>query len=361
MKPEKPLLNTLESLAFRPVRDLDSERDRFLSRLEQARLTQETFNHLNPPGTATDKPVLRPLDGRGQPGGLINLDPRLSTLILPDLHTRRRGFFQILSSTWASSTKTVLQLLEEGRLNLVCVGDALHSEGPGGPGCWRTAWVEYLGGFRPSPEMDREMNAGLALLEMIFLLQTEVPRNFFFLKGNHENITCEEGRGNHPFGKYAAEGEMVFGYLERRFGKDMVKDLYHWEHSLPLMARGPWYLVSHAEPRRVFSPEEVIDDARRPEVVDGLTWTRRWDAETGAVRGTLERFLPPWFVSRTLYWAGHTPQAEPSWYEEENLVLFHGSGPLKGWILPPELPDRMDSGDIKGRFQSVSAEEGSDS
>jgi hypothetical protein len=209
--------------------------------------------------------------------------------------------------------------------------------------------------------MDREMNAGLALLEMIFLLQTQFPRNFFFLKGNHENITCEEGRGNHPFGKYAAEGEMVFGYLEHRFGKEMVSDLYHWEHALPLMARGPWYLVSHAEPRRVFSPEEVIDAIRRPEVVDGLTWTRRWDAESGAVRGTLERFLPPWFASRALYWSGHTPQAEPSWFEDENLVLFHGSGLLTGWILPPKLPDLMDSGDLKSVFQSVSAEEGSDS
>jgi hypothetical protein len=361
MKPENPLLKSLEALAFRPVGELEASGDRYRRSLDQALEAQGVPEPAEPQDRGDSVPPRRPADSRGLPGGLVNLDPRLPTLVLPDLHTRRRAFFQILSRPLADSGETVLQALEAGRLNLVCVGDALHSEGPGAPAHWRAVWEEAFRGYRPSPEMDREMNAGMALQEMIFLLQTRVPGNFFFLKGNHENITCEEGRGNHPFGKYAAEGEMVFGYLEHRFGNDMIKELYRWEHALPLMARGPWYLISHAEPRRAFSSEEVIDAARRPEVVEGLTWTRRWEAEESAVQDTLARFLSPWLAGRALYWAGHTALAEPVWYGEENLVLFHGSGPLKGWVLPPEPPDQPDSGDLDGLFQTVSADEGSGS
>jgi len=372
MKTNAPLVKTLEALAFRPVRDLAGSEDQFLRRLQDALEVQGNPAVFLPSHSGesrknrSEEPPCRPADSRGLPGGLVNLNPRLPTLVLPDLHTRRRELFQILTLPRDDTGKTVLQELDEGKLNLVCVGDALHSEGSGAAGRWRTAWREYLGGFRPSPEMDREMNAGLALEEMIFLLQNRFPRNFFFLKRNHENITCEEGRGNHPFGKYAAEGEMVFGYLEHRFGKDVIKELYRWEHALPLMARGPWYLISHAEPGRAFSPEEVIDAARRPEVVEGLTWTRRWEAEESAVRDNLGRFISPWLAGRALYWAGHTALAEPVWYGEENLVLFHGSGPLRGWILPPEPPDLTREGDsprgvresagLEELFQTLSAE-----
>lgn len=314
----------LKNLTRRPVRKGDAGRERFEARLEEALAALDG-----------QEPSRRPRNPEGFPGGLVFLDPELPTLVLPDLHTRRELLWGFLDRPSPASARRFLDALAAGELQMVCIGDALHSEGSGAPLRWRTAWGEYLRDYDPSPVMDREMNRALALLEMIFLLQAAFPENFFFLKGNHENIACEEGRGNHPFGKYAAEGEMVLGWLERRWGLEVLRRHYRWEHSLPFMVQGPWFLVSHSEPRRAYTPEELIDVHRRPEIAEGLTWTRRGQGEINAAARTLSCFLPPWSHPRALYWAGHTIVEDIVHFEEEQLVLFHDCRRLQGLLLPP--------------------------
>ena len=69
----------------------------------------------------------RPLNCMGEPGSLLELPP-LPTVIIPDIHARPDFISNILSCTLPEQNLTVLQALKEKKINVICVGDAVHSE-----------------------------------------------------------------------------------------------------------------------------------------------------------------------------------------------------------------------------------------
>jgi hypothetical protein len=133
------------------------------------------------------------------------------------------------------------------------------------------------------------------------------PENFHFLKGNHENITNEEGEGNHPFRKFSYEGIMVLEYVSRFYGDDFLDSYYEFEKALPLLAVGKNFLVSHAEPFRFFGREEVIEYRSNPEVTEGLTWTANNAAEQESVEEMLEEYIGCSDEDPCYYFGGHRP------------------------------------------------------
>ncbi|MBI9106365.1 MAG: metallophosphoesterase [Spirochaetales bacterium] len=231
---------------------------------------------------------IRPPSSKGGPGGLIRLKPEGYFVIVPDLHGRL-DFFHAVMRWQGLSGKPVIADMEEGRAQVICVGDAFHSESRG-QARWQKAVKEWSGGFKKHQQMDNEMRENLGLLEMINIVKTTFPEQFHFLKGNHENIANERGEGNYPFRKYAFEGEMVKLWVQTFMGIDLFKTIYRWEKSLPLMAEGKDFLVTHAEPGRELSPDEVIDAYEHPEVIYSLTWTDNGQAEECSVAKTLQNF-----------------------------------------------------------------------
>jgi hypothetical protein len=143
-------------------------------------------------------------------------------------------------------------------------------------------------------------------MEMVMRLKNECPQNFHFLKGNHENVTNEDGNGNHPYSKYAIEGEMVASYLERFYGPDFINHYYQFERNLPLLAVGENFLASHAEPAGPYYREEIINYRTNPAVVEGLTWTDNDAAEQGSVAFLLAEYLGP-DLGHSYYFGGHRP------------------------------------------------------
>ena len=202
-----------------------------------------------------EDPGLRPRDSAGRPGGLILLKPGITTVAVPDLHARTDYMASLVDMSVAG--EPLLQGLLAGRLQVVCVGDGLHSEARGADR-WRRAWEEYEEGFRRHEAMDEEMREGLSLMAMVMMLKTAAPDGFHFLKGNHENIANDWAGGNRPFGKYAWEGRMVKDWFLTFLGEDMLLRWADFEASLPLLAVGDHFLISHAEPRRVYGREDLI-------------------------------------------------------------------------------------------------------
>jgi hypothetical protein len=241
----------------------------------------------------------RPHDSSGHPGGLINLRSNFPTLLVPDLHARRGFIVAILRHE--IDGRTVEALLQKGELQIVCLGDGLHSENDT-TARWRKAYGEFAGNFSEHDIMDEEMSEGLGLMEMIFQLKIAFPRHFHFLKGNHENILNEEADGNIPFMKKALEGAMVRSYFTAFYGDRLLNIYESMEKKLPLLARGGAFLVSHAEPKRVYSPGDVIEYRSHPDVIFGLTWTPD-DLDDGKnVEGMLQSYLPG---KGRWYFAGH--------------------------------------------------------
>ena len=231
---------------------------------------------------------LRPPAVNNLPGGLIKLSPGGYYIIVPDLHARMEFFLAVLA--WDGfSGRRILHDMEDGMAQVICVGDAFHSEYRGRER-WQMAQKEWFGGYKKHRNMDMEMRENLGLLEMISIVKMAYPDNFHFLKGNHENIANEDKEGNYSFRKYAYEGEMVKHWVNTFMGEESLNAIYAWEKGLPIVAEGPDFLVCHAEPGRAVNPAEVINAHDNPDVIYNLTWTRNDEAEPGSVSATLENF-----------------------------------------------------------------------
>ena len=252
---------------------------------------------------SNENPLIRPRDESGIPGGLLLLNPNITTVLVPDLHART-GYITSLIDIKISG-RSVLERLAKGSLQVLCVGDGLHSEARGAAR-WRRALNEYKGGFRRHKNMDDEMREGLSLMAMVMILKASFPENFHFLKGNHENIENEEGAGNRPFGKYAWEGEMVRDWFLEFPGEDMLKSWADFESALPLLAVGNRFLVSHAEPGKFYSRERLIDYRGDDELIFDFIWTGNGEAREGSVNMMLDYYLGT-DSPGALYFGGHRP------------------------------------------------------
>ncbi|HKL86275.1 MAG TPA: hypothetical protein VJ861_08095, partial [Treponemataceae bacterium] len=200
---------------------------------------------------------VRPPDSSGLPGGLLYLKPDIPTLVLPDLHARTDFFMETMNHTLESGQRVIDSMLS-GDSQVLCLGDGFHSE-KRGKLRWQDAFKEYTHGYVKKKAMDAEMNESLSLMEMVMECKRAARDNFHFLKGNHENVLNEKGNGNHPFGKFALEGEMVKLYIRMFYGEEFLQTYALFEKSLPLFAVGGTFLASHAEPFEAYTEEDLIE------------------------------------------------------------------------------------------------------
>ncbi|MEM5948057.1 metallophosphoesterase [Spirochaetia bacterium 38H-sp] len=252
------------------------------------------------------KSSVRPLAKDGLPGGLVYLSKNIPTVIVPDLHARGGFFYRVLCFEPLTGT-SVLDMLFEGKINVLCVGDGFHSEARG-RARWKEAFDEYATGYKKRNAMDEEMRESFSLMEMVMMCKNKFPDNFFFLKGNHENIANEEGDGNHPFRKYVFEGEMVREYVLRFYGEEFLDTFANFEHMLPILAVGNNFLTAHAEPMEPYTKDEIINYRENPHVVYGLTWTDNDMADENSVALMLRDFLPD--CRNAVFFGGHRPVPE---------------------------------------------------
>lgn len=275
----------------------------------------------------------RPASDFNTLGGLLDFSggEKLPLVIVPDLHARSYFLRNILNFTLPESFScseinggktgiSVFQALEEDKIRLVFVGDLLHSELRG-----RLRWMEALKDFDRGnyngESMTAEMSEGLTLLSMIMELKIAFPANVHILKGNHENIMNVRGPGDFPFRKFANEGEMVKDFMVSVYGDDVLMVISCFEKNLPLAAVFPECVVSHAEPARAFSRQELINGMDSDEVILGLTWTENNAAKDGSVKKMLESLTEK---PDSLYFGGHRPiQGNYSLRQNGKYVQIH--------------------------------------
>ena len=318
-----------------------------------------------------EDPLYRPRDEEEKPGGLLRLDDR-PAIIVPDLHGRMWFLLNVLAYRPGERVRqapgssheeepgpsagpanepsaeppppqeepgpSVAELLVRGEVQIVCVGDGFHAESRAVQR-WKRAFKEFSGKFRRHAAMDEEMRESLGLMEMIMHLKIMRPDGFHFLKGNHENILNEEGRGNHPFRKFAYEGEMVKEWVLHFYGQEFLNAFAELEHELPLVAADRTFMVSHAEPQRFFSHEEVIGYRKLDEVVLGLTWTPNDGAEEGSVDRMIAEYCSD--PGRARYFGGHRPvSGRYGLRAGDRYVQLHNPGACAVAVLRPgEEPD----------------------
>jgi hypothetical protein len=78
-----------------------------------------------------------------------------------------------------------------------------------------------------------------------------------------------------------------------------------FEKKLPVFAVGDRFCVTHAEPRKHYKKNELIDAMIHREVVFDLTWTANDEAEENSVIKYLEEYFPG--DNQSLMFGGHRP------------------------------------------------------
>ena len=275
---------------------------------------------------ANEAESYRPSNCVGQPGSLLKLyeqDKRcLPVVIVPDIHARPDFIKNILECTLPKLKLTVRQALEQKKIDLVCVGDAVHTELSSLR--WKLISAEFDDGIHTGHYMQDEMIATLSALCAVMSLKILFPENFHFLKGNHENILNSNLGGDYAFFKYADEGEMVKSFIQEYYDEKLLNLIAQYENLLPLVAYGKNYVVSHAEPAEAFSTEQLIDARFEEGVVEGLIWTRNGQVKKSTVLPVMNELLGKKNAKKALYFSGHRPVKENyALRQNEKLVQIH--------------------------------------
>ncbi len=283
----------------------------------------------------TEAKEWRPEDQDGKPGGIILLQQDIPTLVVPDLHGRSDYLPDLMRFKVAGNT--VFELLKSSRIQVVCVGDGMHSERRAKER-WQNAFTEYKNSFEECPAMAEEMKENFQTMAMVMKLKASFPRHFHFLKGNHENIMDEAGNGNHPFAKFVAEGPMATYYVKKFYGDKFLNTYDLFEKNLPLLARGSFFVITHAQPKTAYSIEDVLNYRTKPNVTEGLTWTRQQNAETEAIATMLDQIIGNSHPQR-LWFCGHTSLKTRFRYStEKSLIEIHNPDLRTVVVLDPIQP-----------------------
>ncbi|MCX7024227.1 MAG: calcineurin [Spirochaetes bacterium] len=280
-------------------------------------------------------PGIRPRGDNGLPGGIVDCDPGLPALVLPDVHARTILLCSALRFSPPGLRLTIAEALEAGKASLIVLGDVLHSESGDAPRRWALAFREYSGAFATRKAMDAEMSAALRAVRLILELLVAFPGRFFYLKGNHDNAANLDSGGDMQFGKFAWEGAMTAAWFQLYGGPGLLADLVAYERLLPLVVRGAAFCASHAEPAFALSPDDLASYRSRPEVVKALIWTDNGEAEPGSVQRSLESLLRiP--AGNAVWISGHRPVAgRYALRQEGRLVQIHNPSRLQGaWMRP---------------------------
>jgi len=191
---------------------------------------------------------IRPKDKKGRPGGLIELKKDIPTILIPDLHGRRDFLLKILNYQDEKGI-TNLEKLLKGEIQIVCLGDALHTEDVSDERHddlrWEKAFQEQMeSGKSVTPTMEEEIADSFGTIIMIMKLKELSPENFHYLRGNHDD-TNETYKS---FRKFAAESTMVKNFIKEKYGEDFLKKYAEFEENLPLLAHQNKFYASHAFP-----------------------------------------------------------------------------------------------------------------
>lgn len=274
----------------------------------------------------TEPDSYRPKNCVEEPGALLELYQKegrcLPAVIIPDIHARPDFLSNILNCLLPALNLTVKQALEQKLIDVICVGDAVHTELYSSR--WKLISFEFEEGCHTGHLMQEEMILNLSTLCALMSLKIAYPQNFHFLKGNHENILNHSFGGDYAFYKYADEGEMVKLFMQDYYDEDLLNMISKYEELLPLAAYGKNYVVSHAEPADSYTREQLIDARFDETVVEGLIWTRNGQVKKSTAEQIMKELLGKTAAKKAMYFTGHRPVKENyALRQDGTLVQIH--------------------------------------
>ena len=189
--------------------------------------------------------------------GIFELPKGIPTIVVSDLHARRDFVLETMQMKVKELGSTpVYELLKQGKINIVFVGDGMHSD-------IRENW-QANNDSEKQRKLTQEMVRSLGTMKMIMDLMVEFPNNLVYLRGNHDEIYGS-------FRKYAHESSDVRNWIFNKYGRDFLDKWARFENLLPLLARGQYLIASHTAPDYGYTADDIA--LRTDDAVHGLRWT----------------------------------------------------------------------------------------
>jgi hypothetical protein len=157
----------------------------------------------------------RPRDKDGRPGGVVALPDKSVAIIVADLHAKVDNLLVVLSQN------NFLEALDAGRATLVILGDAVHPEG--------------------DAVLD-EMESSMLMMDLIFKLKVQFPKQVFYVRGNHDSFSEEIAKNGIP------QGLLWEKTLRKQRGKAYKKEMNRFYELLPYVAFSKHFVACHAAP-----------------------------------------------------------------------------------------------------------------
>lgn len=278
---------------------------------------------------------IRPADSEGNPGGLVILENENSSILVPDIHARPQFIKNFLTFTVPKrfsslplkqrKKESVYTLLQKKQINCICVGDAFHTEKT--IDRWEQIQKEFDQGNCTGPAMKQEMTECLASFTALLTMKKEFPENFYFIKGNHENVMNINHNGDRSFYKYADEAAMVKQFISAYYGDDILYLISCYENLLPFVVKTKKCVVSHAEPALSLTKSQLINVKSDPHFVYSLIWTKNGEVEEPTVSNILKELFPEQTdkeLKEIFYFTGHRPVKEIYELRQNGkLIQFH--------------------------------------
>lgn len=159
--------------------------------------------------------VHRQPNRQGQPGGVIAFPKNTQVVLVGDLHAKPDNLLVILTQNG------ILGALENKKISLVIIGDAVHPEGE-----------------VPLDEMENSM----LMMDLIFKLKVRYPENLFYIRGNHDSFSDEIAKGGLPQGMLWKKA-----LIENR-GREYLQEMENFYQQLPYLAYSDHFITCHAAP-----------------------------------------------------------------------------------------------------------------
>ncbi|MEN8189604.1 MAG: metallophosphoesterase [Thermodesulfobacteriota bacterium] len=211
-------------------------------------------------------------------GGLIEIPDNVQPFIVGDLHARIDNLLKILSEN------DLLDNMKKGRVCLIILGDAIHSELAG--------------------EMD-QMESSMLIMDLIFKLKIRFPRNFFYMRGNHDSFNQHISKRGIP------QALLMKELLLKARGLAYVEEMENFYSLLPFVIKSSEFVACHAAPPwHKTSKKELINLKAGSEIATELITGRlkRGNQLTGYDKSDVKRFRKCLNLAKaTPFIVGHTP------------------------------------------------------
>lgn len=224
--------------------------------------------------------AFRPKDETGIAGGLLQLPPHLTPVVIGDLHANMDNLLKILSEN------AFMLALEKGTAVLVFLGDLVQ----------------------PDAEPYDDMDSSVLMMDFLFILKLHFPDSVFFLRGNHDSFSPEARKDSVP------QGVLWRKKLEQVRGTEYCEQMAQFYDLSPVVALSEDFAACHAgPPSRKIELKQLVNIRSFPDLVDDLMWTRvrRPGYPSGYTASDVRRFRKSLSLRKELpFLAGHTPLSD---------------------------------------------------